>query len=112
PVPLVDVLRAAASEVEQYERVELSGIPEVEVVAAAVTDLVHLLADLLENATPLSTATTRVLDNATRLPDGRLLVENHDKRIGLTADDFAEINEKLAEPPTVDATISRRMGLF
>ncbi|MEU9048686.1 MULTISPECIES: nitrate- and nitrite sensing domain-containing protein [unclassified Kitasatospora] len=112
PVPLVDVLRAAASEVEQYERVELSGIPEVEVVGAAVTDLVHLLAELLENATSFSSPQTRVLVNATRLPDGRVLVEIHDKGIGLTAEDFAEINEKLAEPPTVDATISRRMGLF
>ena len=112
PVPLVDVLRAAASEVEQYERVELAGIPEVEVVGAAVTDLVHLLAELLENATSFSSPQTRVLVNATRLPDGRVLVEIHDKGIGLTADDFAEINEKLSEPPTVDATISRRMGLF
>ncbi|MGW4898484.1 nitrate- and nitrite sensing domain-containing protein [Kitasatospora sp. NPDC004240] len=112
PVPLVDVLRAAASEVEQYERVELAGIPEVEVVGAAVTDLVHLLAELLENATTFSSPQTRVLVNATRLPDGRVLVEIHDKGIGLTAEDFAEINEKLAEPPTVDATISRRMGLF
>jgi signal transduction histidine kinase len=112
PVPLVDVLRAAASEVEQYERIELAGIPEAEVVGAAVTDLVHLLAELLENATTFSSPQTRVLVNATRLPDGRVLVEIHDKGIGLTADDFAEINEKLAEPPTVDATISRRMGLF
>ncbi|MFC8455186.1 nitrate- and nitrite sensing domain-containing protein [Kitasatospora sp. NPDC057223] len=112
PVPLVDVLRAASSEVEQYERVELAGIPEAEVIGAAVTDLVHLLAELLENATSFSSPQTRVLVNATRLPDGRVLVEIHDKGIGLTAEDFAEINEKLAEPPTVDATISRRMGLF
>ncbi|MDH6580837.1 nitrate- and nitrite sensing domain-containing protein [Kitasatospora sp. MAP5-34] len=112
PVPLVDVLRAAASEVEQYERVELSGIPEAEVIGAAVTDLVHLLAELLENATSFSSPQTRVLVNATRLPDGRVLVEIHDKGIGLTAEDFAEINEKLAEPPTVDVTVSRRMGLF
>ncbi|WP_431680662.1 sensor histidine kinase [Kitasatospora sp. KL5] len=112
PVPLVDVLRAAASEVEQYERIELAGIPDADVVGAAVTDLVHLLAELLENATTFSSPQTRVLVNATRLPDGRVLVEIHDKGIGLTADDFAEINEKLAEPPTVDATISRRMGLF
>ncbi|MGF1432355.1 nitrate- and nitrite sensing domain-containing protein [Kitasatospora sp. LaBMicrA B282] len=112
PVPLVDVLRAAASEVEQYERVELSNIPEAEVIGAAVTDLVHLLAELLENATSFSSPQTRVNVNATRLPDGRVLVEIHDKGIGLTAEDFAEINEKLANPPTVDASISRRMGLF
>ncbi|MFD8483932.1 nitrate- and nitrite sensing domain-containing protein [Kitasatospora sp. NPDC059673] len=112
PVPLVDVLRAAASEVEHYERIELAGIPEADVVGPAVTDLVHLLAELLENATSFSSPQTRVLVNATSLPDGRVLVEIHDKGIGLTAEDFAEINEKLAEPPTVDATISRRMGLF
>ncbi|MFC8722500.1 nitrate- and nitrite sensing domain-containing protein [Kitasatospora sp. NPDC057198] len=112
PVPLVDVLRAAASEVEHYERIELAGIPEADVVGPAVTDLVHLLAELLENATSFSSPQTRVLVNATRLPDSRVLVEIHDKGIGLTAEDFAEINEKLAEPPTVDATISRRMGLF
>ncbi|MFD7645996.1 nitrate- and nitrite sensing domain-containing protein [Kitasatospora sp. NPDC059795] len=112
PVPLVDVLRAAASEVEHYERIELAGIPEADVVGPAVTDLVHLLAELLENATSFSSPQTRVLVNATGLPDGRVLIEIHDKGIGLTADDFAEINEKLAEPPTVDATISRRMGLF
>ena len=112
PVPLVDVLRAAASEVEQYERIELSGIPETEIIGAAVTDLVHLLAELLENATSFSSPQTRVQVTATRLPDGRVLVEIHDKGIGLTAEDFAEINEKLAEPPTVDASISRRMGLF
>ncbi|KDN83022.1 nitrate- and nitrite sensing domain-containing protein [Kitasatospora cheerisanensis] len=112
PVPLVDVLRAAASEVEHYERIELAGIPEADVVGPAVTDLVHLLAELLENATSFSSPQTRVLVNATSLPDGRVLIEIHDKGIGLTAEDFAEINEKLAEPPTVDATISRRMGLF
>ncbi|MFJ8444469.1 sensor histidine kinase [Kitasatospora griseola] len=112
PVPLVDVLRAAASEVEHYERIELAGIPEADVVGPAVTDLVHLLAELLENATTFSSPQTRVLVNATGLPDGRVLIEIHDKGIGLTAEDFAEINEKLAEPPTVDATISRRMGLF
>jgi hypothetical protein len=98
--------------VEQYERIELSGIPEAEVIGAAVTDLVHLLAELLENATSFSSPQTRVTVNATRLPDGRVLVEIHDKGIGLSAEDFAEINEKLADPPTVDASISRRMGLF
>ncbi|MCZ9338954.1 ATP-binding protein, partial [Streptomyces sp. TRM76130] len=49
---------------------------------------------------------------ATRLPDGRVMVEIHDKGIGLTAEDFADINHKLANPPTVDAAVSQRMGLF
>src|SRR5204862_3982551 len=60
PVPLVDVLRAASSEVEQYERIELSGVPEAEIHGRAVTDLVHLLAELLENATTFSSPQTKV----------------------------------------------------
>jgi signal transduction histidine kinase len=112
PVPLVDVLRAAASEVESYERIELIGIPETEIHGTAVTDMVHLLAELLENATTFSSPQTKVRVTATRLPDGRVMIEIHDKGIGLTAEDFADINHKLAEPPTVDASISKRMGLF
>ncbi|MGP4045253.1 nitrate- and nitrite sensing domain-containing protein [Streptomyces sp. 2A115] len=112
PVPLVDVLRAASSEVEQYERIELSGVPEAEIHGRAVTDLVHLLAELLENATTFSSPQTKVRVTATRLPDGRIMVEIHDKGIGLTAEDFADINHKLANPPTVDVAISQRMGLF
>ncbi|MEV7287573.1 nitrate- and nitrite sensing domain-containing protein [Streptomyces sp. NPDC093252] len=112
PVPLVDVLRAASSEVEQYERIELQGVPEAEIHGRAVTDLVHLLAELLENATTFSSPQTKVRVTATRLPDGRVMIEIHDKGIGLTAEDFADINHKLANPPTVDAAISQRMGLF
>ncbi|MEV7102381.1 sensor histidine kinase [Streptomyces atroolivaceus] len=112
PVPLVDVLRAASSEVESYERVELTGVPESEIHGQAVTDLVHLLAELLENATTFSSPQTKVRVTATRLPDGRVMVEIHDKGIGLTAEDFADINHKLANPPTVDAAVSQRMGLF
>ncbi|MFE1784500.1 nitrate- and nitrite sensing domain-containing protein [Streptomyces sp. NPDC059506] len=112
PVPLVDVLRAAASEVESYERIELFGIPETEIHGTAVNDLVHLLAELLENATTFSSPQTKVRVTATRLPDGRVMVEIHDKGIGLTAEDFADINHKLANPPTVDVAIAKRMGLF
>ncbi|MFE9398902.1 nitrate- and nitrite sensing domain-containing protein [Streptomyces flavidovirens] len=112
PVPLVDVLRAASSEVEMYERIELTGVPESEIHGQAVTDLVHLLAELLENATTFSSPQTKVRVTATRLPDGRVMIEIHDKGIGLTAEDFADINHKLANPPTVDAAVSQRMGLF
>ncbi|MDK0522496.1 nitrate- and nitrite sensing domain-containing protein [Streptomyces sp. ML-6] len=112
PVPLVDVLRAAASEVEQYERIELSGVPDTEIHGQSVTDLVHLLAELLENATTFSSPQTKVRVTATRLPDGRVMIEIHDKGIGLTGEDFADINHKLANPPTVDVAVSQRMGLF
>ncbi|MCD9144134.1 nitrate- and nitrite sensing domain-containing protein [Streptomyces albireticuli] len=112
PVPLVDVLRAASSEVEAYERIELSGVPDAEIHGLAVTDLVHLLAELLENATTFSSPHTKVRVTATRLPDGRVMVEIHDKGIGLTAEDFADINHRLANPPSVDVAIAQRMGLF
>ncbi|WP_431777029.1 nitrate- and nitrite sensing domain-containing protein [Streptomyces cucumeris] len=112
PVPLVDVLRAAASEVEQYERIELSSVPATEVAGRVVNDLVHLLAELLENATSFSSPQTKVKVTGHALPDGRVLVEIHDTGIGLSPEDLAAINERLASPPTVDVSVSRRMGLF
>ncbi|WP_328906054.1 nitrate- and nitrite sensing domain-containing protein [Streptomyces sp. NBC_00234] len=112
PVPLVDVLRAAASEVEQYERIELAAVPATEVAGRVVNDLVHLLAELLENATSFSSPQTKVKVTGHALPDGRVLVEIHDTGIGLSPEDLAAINERLASPPTVDVSVSRRMGLF
>ncbi|OEV05507.1 nitrate- and nitrite sensing domain-containing protein [Streptomyces oceani] len=112
PVPLVDVLRAAASEVEQYERIELSAVPATEVAGRVVNDLVHLLAELLENATSFSSPQTKVKVTGHALPDGRVLVEIHDTGIGLSPEDLSSINERLANPPTVDVSVSRRMGLF
>lgn len=112
PVPLVDVLRAAASEVEQYERIELASVPTTEVAGRVVNDLVHLLAELLENATSFSSPQTKVRVTGHALPDGRVLVEVHDTGIGLSPEDLAAINERLASPPTVDVSVSRRMGLF
>jgi len=112
PVPLVDVLRAAASEVEQYERIELNAVPTTEVAGRVVNDLVHLLAELLENATSFSSPQTKVKVTGHALPDGRVLIEIHDTGIGLSPEDLAAINERLANPPTVDVSVSRRMGLF
>nr|WP_228389954.1 nitrate- and nitrite sensing domain-containing protein [Streptomyces smaragdinus] len=112
PVPLVDVLRAAASEVEQYERIELSAVPATQVAGRVVNDLVHLLAELLENATSFSSPQTKVKVTGHALPDGRVLIEIHDTGIGLSPEDLAAINERLASPPTVDVSVSRRMGLF
>ncbi|MER6290209.1 sensor histidine kinase [Streptomyces sviceus] len=112
PTPLVDVLRAAVSEVEQYERVQLSGVPEIQIDGRAVNDLVHLLAELLENATSFSSPHVPVRVTAARLPDGRIMLEIHDQGIGLAPEEVAEVNRDLIDPPTVDAAISQRMGLF
>lgn len=112
PLALVDVVRAASSEVEQYERIRFSGLPEAQIQGPAVPDLVHLLAELLENATVFSSPLSEVRVSAVRLPDGQIMVEIHDEGIGLEADDFAMINNKLADPPTVDVDIAQHMGLF
>ncbi|MET7654823.1 MULTISPECIES: nitrate- and nitrite sensing domain-containing protein [unclassified Streptomyces] len=112
PLPLVDVVRAASSEVEQYERIRVSGMPETRISGPVVPDLVHLLAELLENATVFSSPLSEVRVTAARLPDGQIMIEIHDEGIGLEADDFATINHKLADPPTVDVDIAQHMGLF
>jgi signal transduction histidine kinase len=112
PVPLVDVLRAAAAEVEQHERIVLSAVPEVDIAERAVNDLVHLVAELLENATDYSPPHTSVRVTGQALPDGRVLVEIHDAGLGLRPEDLAAINKQLANPPEADASVSLRMGLF
>lgn len=113
PVPLVDVVRAASSEVEQYERIELSDIPQVGVVGGAVTGLMRLLAELMENGTRFSPPGTRVRVGAARLSDGRLLVEIHDQGVGLTAEGLAAVNHGLAHPPAAaDTTVPRGVGHF
>ncbi|GGR05617.1 hypothetical protein GCM10010195_71150 [Kitasatospora griseola] len=112
-VPLVDVLRAAASEVEQYERIELARIPSCELIGSVVSDAVHIFAELLENATRFSYGQTRVRATGHALPDGRLLVEISDAGVGLSGDELADINERLAHPTGGElATDSGRLGLL
>ncbi|WP_434582065.1 nitrate- and nitrite sensing domain-containing protein [Carbonactinospora thermoautotrophica] len=112
PIPLIDILRAAASEVEQYERVQVSNVPSVDVVGRAVNDLVHLIAELLENATSYSAPGTKVWVSAQTLPGGGVMVEIEDNGIGMSPDELADANRRLAEPPAIDVSVSRRMGLF
>jgi len=112
PVPMIEVLLAACSEVEDYQGISLSGIPRTKIHGRVVTDLVHLLAELLENATNISPPHNNVRVAASHLPDGRVLIEIRDKGIGLTSDDYNNININLAVPPPIDTSISRGMGLF
>ncbi|WP_084955774.1 nitrate- and nitrite sensing domain-containing protein [Thermoactinospora rubra] len=110
-VPLVDVLRAAAAEVEEYARVEVALPPKLELKGAAVTDVVHLLAELIENATLFSPPTTRVDVRAMHTPDG-LVVEIEDRGLGLQQSDLDELNARLATSPEFDLAQSDRLGLF
>ena len=112
PVPLLDVLRAAASEVEQYERVVLRDLPVVEAAGRTVNDLVHLVAELLENASSFSAPETKVTVTGNLLNTGGVMLEIEDSGIGMTPEELDDANERLANPPVVDVAISRRMGLF
>ena len=112
PVPLVDVLRAASSEIEQYERVVLNIQPDVAIVGAGVADTVHLLAELLENATTFSAKTTKVTASGWVLTGGGAVIEITDRGMGIPDQVLAELNERLANPPVADVAVSRHMGLF
>ena len=112
PVPLVDVLRAASSEIEQYERIVLDVQPDVAVVGAGVADTVHLLAELLENATTFSAKTTKVTASGHRLTGGGAVIEITDHGMGIPGQVLAELNDRLANPPVADVAVSRHMGLF
>lgn len=112
PVRLVDVLRAATSEVEQYQRVQLRGLVTADVDGRAVNDIVHLIAELLENATTFSSPDTEVLVRSQLLSGGGATVEIQDSGIGMTAKDLEEANDRLLNPPVVDVSVARRMGVF
>ena len=112
PVRLVDVLRAAVSEVEQYQRLVLQPPPGVLVLGRAAGDLVHLLAEVLDNATLFSPRDSQVMIASWILEDGSVVIEVNDRGVGMGEAELVEANERLATSPTVDASVSRRMGLF
>ncbi len=112
PVALVDVLRAAVSEIEQYERVTLNVQPGISIRREAVRDVVHLTAELVENATSFSAADTPVTIDANLLSNGGALIDIADQGVGMRAEAMAHANWRLDNPPMVDVEVSRRMGLF
>jgi signal transduction histidine kinase len=112
PVSLADVARAAVSEIEHYARVVLSIQPGIAVVGPAVSDAVHLLAELIENATLFSPTDTAVQVSGAELSTGGVLIDISDKGIGIPEDRLAEMNWRLRSTPQVDVTVSRHMGLF
>ena len=111
-VALVDVLRAAVSEIEQYERVSLNVQPGIQVRGQAVNDVVHLVAELAENATSFSAADTPVNVSGHLLTSGGVLLDITDQGVGMGAEEMAHANWRLDNPPVVDVAVSRRMGLF
>ena len=111
-VALVDVLRAAVSEIEQYERVTLNVQPGISVRGQAVNDVVHLIAELAENASSFSAADTPVKVSGHLLNSGGVLLDITDQGVGMGAEEMAHANWRLDNPPVVDVAVSRRMGLF
>jgi hypothetical protein len=110
-VPIIDVIRAAMAEVEDYRRVTVLTTSEDAVAAPAVADMIHLLAELIENATMFSPSGTRVEVRAERVANG-FAVEIDDRGLGIESAQLAEINQQLAQPPDFDLANADRLGLF
>ncbi|EOD69944.1 ATP-binding protein, partial [Amycolatopsis vancoresmycina] len=112
PVPARDLLRAATSEVKDYRRVALGNAPRGSVQPEAAADVVHILAELLENATRFSPPEHKVALTADRGADGGLLIEVVDQGLGMTPQELTTVNDRLAAAGTVGPETTRRMGLF
>jgi hypothetical protein len=111
PVSLTNVVRAAVSEVEDYARVEVRQLPDASVVGAAVADLTHLLAVIIENAAPCSPPHTRVRVTGEPVGNG-YAVEVEDRGLGMGKETLAEANRRIEQSETLDLFDSDRLGLF
>jgi signal transduction histidine kinase len=111
PVPFVDVLRAAVAEVEDYTRIRVTAKTRAGLTGSAVADIIHLVAELAENAVIFSPPNTPVLISGDVVGRG-FAVEIEDRGLGLSEERRGEINELLANPPPFDLSGSEQLGLF
>ncbi|MEU1341510.1 nitrate- and nitrite sensing domain-containing protein [Streptomyces sp. NPDC005827] len=111
PVPIADVVSSAVGEIEDYTRVVVPPMPEVGVAADAVADVVHLVAELLENATVFSPPHTRVTLRTARVGQGFVL-EIDDRGLGLDPEQLTEAHRTLTAPDAFDPTRHDRLGLY
>ena len=111
PVPLMDVLRAAVAEVEDYTRIRVESRTRAALAGQAVADVIHLIAELAENATVFSPPNTPVRILGDTVGRG-FAVEIEDRGLGITEERLGEINRNLASPPVFDLSGSDRLGLF
>ncbi|WP_206791627.1 nitrate- and nitrite sensing domain-containing protein [Amycolatopsis sp. MtRt-6] len=112
PVGTTDMLRAAVSEIEQYQRVQVQPPPPARIVGYAASDLMRLVAELLDNAAAFSAPETTVTVASRLGEDGSLHIDILDKGIGMNECEVIEANTRLTEAGSVDLVTSRRMGLF
>ncbi|MCM2393435.1 sensor histidine kinase [Streptomyces albipurpureus] len=111
PIQLMDIVRAAVAEVEDYERIEVRRLPRIGVGGPAVADLTHLIAELLENATVFSPPHTAVQVHGERVANGFTL-EIHDRGLGMAPELLLDANLRLAETPEFELSDTDRLGLF
>ena len=111
PMTMVDVVRAAAAEVEEYQRVELLPLADLEVAGHVAVDVIHLLAELVENATAFSPPNTKVQIAGQAVPHG-YVIEIEDRGLGMSDEELIQANERLANPPEIDFALSRVLGLY
>ena len=112
PVALVNVIRAAVSEIEEYERVSLNAQPDIVVRGPAVHDAVHLFTELIENATSFSAAEMPVDISSQLLTTGGVVIDVTDRGVGMSAKEMAYANWQLENQPTKDINVLKWMGLF
>jgi PAS domain S-box-containing protein len=108
-VPLRDVVEAAVAEVEEYSRVQVAGIHDLTLSGQVASDVAHLLAELVENATSFSPPTTRVEVSGGPAGNGYVL-EIEDHGIGMSDAELVKANRRLAAPLAADVAVSRMMG--
>src|SRR5262245_51574349 len=111
PVPLVDVLRAAVAEVEDYPRIRATSSTGASLAGPAVGDVIHMIAELAENATMFSPPNTPVVVHGDIVGKG-FAVEIEDRGLGLSDEELEQVNELLANPPPFDPSTSDQLGLF
>ncbi|WP_433517788.1 nitrate- and nitrite sensing domain-containing protein [Nonomuraea sp. CA-143628] len=110
-VPMVDVVRGALAEVEDYTRVTLMPMGDVVLLGRAVGDVIHLLAELIENAASFSPPYTTVEVRGQLVANG-YVVEIEDRGLGMKPEDLESANERIADPPEFRITGTARLGLF
>jgi signal transduction histidine kinase len=111
PVRMIDVMRGAIAEVEDYARVAVATRSQAGLSGSAVADVIHLLAELIENATTLSPPYTSVRVSGDIVASG-FAIEVEDRGLGMGPERIAELNQRLAEPPEFNPADSDQLGLF
>ena len=111
PVAFDDVVRSSLAEVEYFERVEIGNLPELDMSGAVVTDITHMLAELLDNATQFSDPATTVALSAVETHTA-VELQIQDNGFGINPEDLAVLNERVTNPPELDQAPSRLLGLF